>query len=521
MSTRAQTHLPAGTMAENKSPRSSGSAADGGTTDKTGSVTSLDLSRQELEERCVELERENRTLREQKCQSDEVLSTIIRSGFPSGIDSTLKQVEKDLDGLSQRGGEDVAHEVASIRSHLQPFMSPTKARRDSSENEFVEASIQALRRAQLDYAVASTSNGGTNNNNNNSKNGNINNSHSDHYNNNHNSNVSTKDNRSINTTMFTPDEQKAHTYLLGPNFRIFDHTYDELSLSLFKIFSGLGVVQAFKIDTYKFLRFIYRVQHSYHDNPYHSYRHACDVCQTVACLLNTCNREYFTPLDILSVLIASICHDIEHPGVSNNFLIKAKSPLAQFYNDQSVLENHHAAATFRILASPDANILSDLSASEAESARKTIVSCILLTDMGVHHHALSKLDDIILSPKPKFRSQADRDFLAGIFLKCADLGNIFKPFDESMRWSKLLNEEHIAQIEKEKLMFGEVTSKLSDSTEESVICANTVMFITTFAQPLFNNFETVFPQAASLFVEIKRNHERHNAIAAAGPQKGR
>jgi hypothetical protein len=47
--------------------------------------------------------------------------------------------------------------------------------------------------------------------------------------------------------------------------------------------------------------------------------------------------------------IAAGAHDFEHPGLNNPFLINTKNAYALTYNDISVLENHHIAATFKIL----------------------------------------------------------------------------------------------------------------------------------------------------------------------------
>jgi hypothetical protein len=41
-----------------------------------------------------------------------------------------------------------------------------------------------------------------------------------------------------------------------------------------------------------------------------------------------------------------LVHDFEHPGYSNQFVIRTKHPLAIRYSDRSVLENHHLAAAF-------------------------------------------------------------------------------------------------------------------------------------------------------------------------------
>ena len=47
-----------------------------------------------------------------------------------------------------------------------------------------------------------------------------------------------------------------------------------------------------------------------------------------------------------ALLIASLCHDMGHPGKTNNFLIATRDRLALRYNDVSVLENHHCASLF-------------------------------------------------------------------------------------------------------------------------------------------------------------------------------
>ena len=56
-----------------------------------------------------------------------------------------------------------------------------------------------------------------------------------------------------------------------------------------------------------------------------------------------------------------MCHDLDHKGLNNDFLIKSGDGLAIEYNDLSPLENHHLAQSFRLLARPDCNLLSHLS----------------------------------------------------------------------------------------------------------------------------------------------------------------
>lgn len=53
--------------------------------------------------------------------------------------------------------------------------------------------------------------------------------------------------------------------------------------------------------------------------------------------------------DVFALLLASIGHDVGHPGVNNDFLIQSQTPLAQLYNDKSVLESFHVMTLFNLM----------------------------------------------------------------------------------------------------------------------------------------------------------------------------
>ena len=56
--------------------------------------------------------------------------------------------------------------------------------------------------------------------------------------------------------------------------------------------------------------------------------------------------------DILSLLIASLVHDLDHPGLDNAFMIATSHELAERYNEISVLENNYASILSRIISKP-------------------------------------------------------------------------------------------------------------------------------------------------------------------------
>ncbi|KFB37324.1 hypothetical protein ZHAS_00004615 [Anopheles sinensis] len=66
-------------------------------------------------------------------------------------------------------------------------------------------------------------------------------------------------------------------------------------------------------------------------------------------------------LEVLVLLVACICHDLDHPGYNNIYQINARTELALRYNDISPLENHHCSIAFRLLEHPECNIFRNMS----------------------------------------------------------------------------------------------------------------------------------------------------------------
>jgi hypothetical protein len=89
-------------------------------------------------------------------------------------------------------------------------------------------------------------------------------------------------------------------------------------------------------------------------------------------------------LETLTVVLAAACHDYEHPGVTNAFLVKSLDERAVKYNDAKPNESHHAAASFALLLDQGkgCDVLSHLAPKEFTAMRELFVSLILGTDMG-------------------------------------------------------------------------------------------------------------------------------------------
>lgn len=180
--------------------------------------------------------------------------------------------------------------------------------------------------------------------------------------------------------------------------------------------------------------------------PYHNFRHVVDVLQaTFNFLVNIgalptypVSSPYekpatpspqpksplaslIRPFEALTLLITAIGHDVGHPGVNNGFLIELNTPLAQLYNDRSVLESFHCAAYSQILRRYWPTAFSDT------KMRNLMISSILATDMGLHFDYMKKLGIVQakLAENPDALALEEHTALAcALLVKCADISNV-------------------------------------------------------------------------------------------------
>ena len=280
---------------------------------------------------------------------------------------------------------------------------------------------------------------------------------------------------------------------------------------------GKTILEAFNltneniIESNKLEYFLYNLSQNYNKTVlYHNAIHAADVTQTISLFFLNSNAEKICEtnvLDILSILIAGLGHDLGHPGLTNNFQINACTDMAITYNDISCLENYHASKLFRILRKEEYNIFEKLNINERKNIRKRIISEILATDMAIHGKVISVIKGKIPSEeifegndtkkkfelfsknsKNKFQEQQE---LLDFFIHAADLAHNTKLFKISIQWVELLSNEFWIQGDKEKKMNLPV-SFLCDRDRYDIPTSQ-VGFIKGFIIPTFNTLINIFP----------------------------
>lgn len=129
--------------------------------------------------------------------------------------------------------------------------------------------------------------------------------------------------------------------------------------------------ESFELE--KLCRFTMSVRKNYRRVPYHNWKHALTVAHCMYAILQK-TSGIFTELEVSGsswrcgalyqqrnlillfvyvcqrkgLLIACLCHDLDHRGYSNSYLQKFDHPLAALYST-STMEQHHFSQTVSIL----------------------------------------------------------------------------------------------------------------------------------------------------------------------------
>jgi hypothetical protein len=197
------------------------------------------------------------------------------------------------------------------------------------------------------------------------------------------------------------------------------------------------------------------------------------------------------------------------------------SPLAQLYNDQSVLESFHCAAYSQILRRHWPACFEDT------MMRKLMITDILATDMGVHFKYMAEMGNL----QEKYThnegrvdgwsvkiQEGYRDLICGLLIKCADISNVVRiprspssayvvrcstdlcstqarSFPVAAQWASILTDEFSNQGNME-IELGIPTQLFGGPpVRDNVVKMgeSQIGFINVFARPLFENMARLLP----------------------------
>ena len=267
-----------------------------------------------------------------------------------------------------------------------------------------------------------------------------------------------------------------------------------VSTLICQLFEDNNLFQELAIPRAKFTAYFEALENGYRENPYHNRIHAADVLQSMAYLLNTevlglnvlyngaeaamsvaghdLAREYsradlktvlndddvragqpscalrdaLSPLELAACFIAAAQHDFDHPARTNSFLVSTKADLAILYNDRAVLEQHHAAASWKLLFdNPDLNFLSKMSAGDVRILRNLTLELILATDLAKHFDIIRQFKAQVARGSTFLKSREERLSIMQMCIKLADINGATKCGALHRKWAYLICEEFYDQ----------------------------------------------------------------------------
>uniref|UniRef100_A0A8C1W341 Phosphodiesterase n=1 Tax=Cyprinus carpio TaxID=7962 RepID=A0A8C1W341_CYPCA len=308
-------------------------------------------------------------------------------------------------------------------------------------------------------------------------------------------------------------------------FRVADYSNNRpLSCIMFAIFQERDLLKTFGIPVDTFITYVMTLEDHYHANvAYHNSLHAADVTQSTHVLLSTPALDaVFTDLEILAALFAAAIHDVDHPGVSNQFLINTNSELALMYNDESVLENHHLAVGFKLLHEENCDIFQNLTKRQRQSLRKLVIDMVLATDMSKHMSLLADLKTMVETKKVTSSGVLmldhynDRIQVLRNMVHCADLSNPTKPLAVYRQWTERIMEEFFRQGDKERERGMEI-SPMCDKHTASVEKSQ-VGFIDYIVHPLWETWgDLVHPDAQEILDTLEDNRDWYQSTIPQSP----
>jgi len=292
------------------------------------------------------------------------------------------------------------------------------------------------------------------------------------------------------------------------------------------------------VDAHIFHNFLRRVQLGYMDIPYHSFAHACDVlCSTFRILSQVQSEEWLPAVDTVALLVSALCHDIGHPGKTNQFLVETGDILSLRYNDKSPLENMHCARLFEMCSDAKANVFAKLDRANHKQARAVCIEGILFTDNAKHFDLVKEVKSAQETKCEEFGGKlASQDTLSSeyiqgviskdtmlwikVILHTADVSNPLKTFEMNKSWAMLVVEEAFAQGDEEKRL-GLPVGMLNDRDKVNRSGAEHG-FINYLLAPLMITvvkvFPTLHPRAAQMASNMADWH-RHWISESSPPEE--
>ncbi|XP_045539863.1 cGMP-specific 3',5'-cyclic phosphodiesterase [Papilio machaon] len=296
-------------------------------------------------------------------------------------------------------------------------------------------------------------------------------------------------------------------------FHDFDLSDEDTCRATLRMFLQCNLVEKFHIPYDVLCRWTLSVKKNYRPVKYHNWRHALNVAQTMFAMLKTGKMERFmSDLEILGLLVACLCHDLDHRGTNNAFQTKTESPLAILYST-STMEHHHFDQCVMILNSESNNIFQALSPCDYKDVMRVVETAILSTDLAMYFKKKSKFLELVDNGEFDWQSPEKKELLCGMMMTACDVSAIAKPWEVQHKVAKLVADEFFDQGDLEKLQLNQQPIAMMDREKKDELPQMQVGFIDMICLPLYKVLSDTFPWIQPLYSGTLENRQRWQDLA--------
>ncbi|GAB1609237.1 probable 3',5'-cyclic phosphodiesterase pde-5 isoform X2 [Argonauta hians] len=288
---------------------------------------------------------------------------------------------------------------------------------------------------------------------------------------------------------------------------------DNTKKVVYVIQMGREIFADYRLNMDNFTRFVLTVRRNYRNVPYHNWTHAFSVTQTMFTILKK-SKHKFGCKESIALFIASLCHDLDHRGKTNQFMKLSESPLAALYTT-STMEHHHFNQTVTILQNENQNIFTHLNTEDYKQILKTMKECILATDLALFFGNRDKLRKIVDDSAFVWEDEEHRKLLRSITMTGADLCASTKPWDIQRETVKVVFEEFYAQGDEEKAN-GSEPMPMMDRNKSSQLPETQVSFLSFICLPCYQLMSDLLPKTTAMVDGVKKNLHKWEILAKEG-----
>jgi len=308
-----------------------------------------------------------------------------------------------------------------------------------------------------------------------------------------------------------------------------EHEGKPLMLVSWSVLERRGLISHFNLSKSLLSSFLDNIEESYSSHSYHNPVHAADVVHGVHVLLNQGAAQHLSELEVLALIFGAACHDVGHPGVTNNFRVASGDEDAITYSDQSVNEYMHLALTYRTLQRPENDFLRlALMPKQRQALRAMVVPMVLATDMAAFHFKGVKDMQALTKERGTTVTSWDSSLpLLQMLLHGADISNAARPEALARRWTDFILGEFFLQGDIERNLGREISPLCDRNTVSkpgsqvgfiSFIVRPTIETLTPFCDtsPLLKNLQ-VYHDLCSREVEEEKQRAQSQQSLDAQP----